>query len=74
MIRVDFLGPMSDIPSRELEAHTLYELKEILNQDETLRSWLDISAVAVNDEIIEDLSYPLSYGDKVALLPPVCGG
>ncbi|AAP76643.1 MoaD/ThiS family protein [Helicobacter sp. MIT 03-1614] len=74
MIRVDFLGPMSDIPSRELEARTLYELKEILNQDETLRSWLDISAVAVNDEIIEDLSYPLSYGDKVALLPPVCGG
>ncbi len=74
MIRVDFLGPMSDIPSRKLEAHTLYELKEILNQDETLRSWLDISAVAVNDEIIEDLSYPLSYGDKVALLPPVCGG
>lgn len=74
MIRVDFLGPMSDIPSRELEARTLYELKEILSQDETLRSWLDISAVAVNDEIIEDLSYPLSYGDKVALLPPVCGG
>ena len=74
MIRVDFLGPMSDIPSRELEARTLYELKEILNQDETLRSWLDISAVAVNDEIIEELSYPLQNGDRVALLPPVCGG
>ncbi|MCX2716523.1 MoaD/ThiS family protein [Helicobacter sp. MIT 21-1697] len=74
MIKVDFLGPMSDIPSRELEAHSLKELKEILSQDESLRSWLNISAVAVNDEIIEDLSYPLSYGDKVVLLPPVCGG
>ncbi|CUU40138.1 MULTISPECIES: MoaD/ThiS family protein [Helicobacter] len=74
MIRVEFLGPISNIPARELEAQSLAELKELLSKDTSLHSWLDISAVAVNDEIIEDLSYPLSYGDKVALLPPVCGG
>ncbi|TLE01929.1 MoaD/ThiS family protein [Helicobacter japonicus] len=74
MIKVDFLGPMSSIPSRELEANSLKELKEILKQDESLHLWLDISAVAVNDEIIEELSHPLQNGDRVALLPPVCGG
>ena len=74
MIKVGVLGPMSSIPSRELEANSLKELKEILKQDESLHLWLDISAVAVNDEIIEELSHPLQNGDRVALLPPVCGG
>lgn len=74
MVKVEFLGPMSNIPSRELEVQSLKELREILSQDETLHCWLEISAVAVNDEIIEDISYPLKSGDKVVLLPPVCGG
>ena len=74
MIKVDFLGPMSSIPSRELEANSLKELKEILKQDESLHLWLDISAVAVNDEICVEPSHPLQNGDRVALLPPVCGG
>ncbi|TLD96208.1 MoaD/ThiS family protein [Helicobacter jaachi] len=74
MISVEFLGPMSHFPAREVEASTLQELKDILSKDESLQSWLDISAVAVNDEIIKELSYPLHNGDKVLLLPPVCGG
>ncbi len=74
MVKVEFLGPMSNIPSRELEVQSLKELREILSQDETLHSWLEISAVAVNDEIIEDISYPLKSGDKVVLLTPVCVG
>nr|WP_317403622.1 MoaD/ThiS family protein [uncultured Helicobacter sp.] len=74
MVKVEFLGPMSYIPSMELEVSTLQELKEILGKDSTLQQWLEISAVAVNDEIVENLSHPLHNGDKIALLPPVCGG
>ena len=74
MIRVEFLGPISNSPARALEAQRLAELKELLSKDTSLHSWLDISAVAVNDEIIEELSHPLQNGDRVALLPPVCGG
>lgn len=74
MIQVEFLGPMSQIPTQELHAHSLQELKEILCKDESIAQWLPICAVAVNDEIIENLSHPLKSGDKVAILPPVCGG
>ncbi|BAM12085.1 molybdopterin converting factor subunit 1 MoaD [Helicobacter cinaedi PAGU611] len=74
MVKVEFLGPMSHIPPVELEANTLQELKEILSKDSALQQWLTISAVAVNDEIIESLSHPLCDGDRIALLPPVCGG
>ncbi|RDU60734.1 MoaD/ThiS family protein [Helicobacter marmotae] len=74
MIQVEFLGPMSDIPPRQLEVKNLSELKAILSQDKALSSWLEVSALAVNDEIIEDISHPLKNGDKVLLLPPVCGG
>lgn len=74
MVKVEFLGPMSHIPPVELKANTLQELKEILSKDSALQQWLEISAVAVNDEIIESLSHPLHNGDRIALLPPVCGG
>ncbi|CAM3320907.1 MoaD/ThiS family protein [Helicobacter labetoulli] len=74
MVKVEFLGPMSYIPSMELEVNTLQELKEVLGKDSALQQWLEISAVAVNDEIVENLSHPLHNGDKIALLPPVCGG
>ncbi len=74
MVRVEFLGPMSHIPPREIEAKNIEELKNVLTQDEALHSWLEITAVAVNDEVIKELSYPLKSGDKVVLLPPVCGG
>lgn len=74
MVRVEFLGPMSAFKPLDLEVSSLQELKEVLKADEKMHSWLEISAVAVNDEIIENLSHPLKNGDKVVLLPPVCGG
>lgn len=73
MVKVEFLGPIKkDI--LEVDASNLNELKEILNKDESLKEWLEISAVAINDEIISDLNHDLKDGDKVSILPPVCGG
>ncbi|HHE07470.1 MAG TPA: MoaD/ThiS family protein, partial [Chlorobaculum parvum] len=45
-----------------------------LQQDPELKPWLDNSAVAVNDTLVSGLETPLKDGDKVSLLPPVCGG
>ncbi|PKZ29344.1 molybdopterin synthase sulfur carrier subunit [Campylobacter ureolyticus] len=73
MIKVEFLGPIKK-DDLEIEASNLAELKEILNKDEGLKKWLEISAVAINDEIINSLDKELKNGDKVSILPPVCGG
>lgn len=73
MIRVEFLGPIKK-DDLEVKASNLAELKEILNKDESLKEWLEISAVAINDEIINTLNKELKNGDKVSILPPVCGG
>ena len=73
MIRVEFLGPIKK-DDLEIKASNLVELKEILNKDESLKEWLEISAVAINDEIINTLNKELKNGDKVSILPPVCGG
>ncbi|AKT90345.1 molybdopterin synthase, small subunit [Campylobacter ureolyticus RIGS 9880] len=73
MIRVEFLGPIKK-DDLEIKASNLAELKEILNKDESLKEWLEISAVAINDEIINSLDKELKNGDKVSILPPVCGG
>lgn len=73
MIRVEFLGPIKK-DALEIKASNLAELKEILNKDESLKEWLEISAVAINDEIINSLDKELKNGDKVSILPPVCGG
>ncbi|WP_171822476.1 MoaD/ThiS family protein, partial [Campylobacter jejuni] len=35
---------------------------------------LELCAVSLNDEIIFDENTKLKDGDKIALLPPVCGG
>lgn len=74
MVRVEFLGPISHISPLELEVSNIDALKERLSKEPELTTWLEISAVAVNDEIITELSYPLKSGDKITLLPPVCGG
>ncbi|EPM2759168.1 MoaD/ThiS family protein, partial [Campylobacter coli] len=58
----------------ELEVKNLKELKEILQKDESLKEWLELCAVSLNDEIIFDENTKLKDGDKIALLPPVCGG
>ena len=73
MVRVEFLGPIQK-DALALEITNLNELATILQKDEALKEWLATSAVAVNDTIVTSLEYELKDGDKVSLLPPVCGG
>lgn len=73
MIRVEFLGPIPQDPL-ELEITNLSELATILQETPEMKEWLSNSAVAVNDTLVSSLDYPLKDGDKVSMLPPVCGG
>ncbi len=73
MIKVEFLGPMGKKPL-EVEATTLQEVSDILKTDKSLDGWLSKCAVALNDTMVSDLNTPLKSGDRVTLLPPVCGG
>lgn len=73
MVKVEFLGPINK-EDLELEVKNLKELKEILQKDESLKEWLELCAVSLNDEIIFNENTKLKDGDKIALLPPVCGG
>ena len=73
MIRVEFLGPIGK-PSLELEISNLNELAAILQDDKDMSEWLENCAVAVNDTLVSSLEHTLKDGDKVSLLPPVCGG
>ncbi|MGE4511757.1 MAG: MoaD/ThiS family protein [Sulfurimonadaceae bacterium] len=73
MVTVEFLGPIQKQPLR-LEITNLNQLASILQQDEELAQWLGNSAVAVNDTLVSSLDTQLKSGDKISLLPPVCGG
>ncbi|QOY51794.1 MoaD/ThiS family protein [Candidatus Sulfurimonas baltica] len=73
MVRVEFLGPMQKEPL-ELEITNLSELANILQDDKDMQKWLENSAVAVNDTLVSSRDFSLKDGDKVSLLPPVCGG
>jgi len=73
MVRIEFLGPINKAPI-EMEAQSLAEVAALLQNDETLAPWLANSAVAVNDTLVAGLDTPLKDGDKISLLPPVCGG
>ncbi|QWU80742.1 MoaD/ThiS family protein [Campylobacter novaezeelandiae] len=73
MVKIEFLGPINK-ESIELKVSNLKELKEILKQDESLKEWLGLCAVALNDKIIFDENQVLNSGDKISLLPPVGGG
>jgi molybdopterin synthase sulfur carrier subunit len=73
MIRVEFLGPIGKAPI-EMEASTLAEVSAQLKEDSSVSSWLDKCAVAVNDTMVNDLNTSLKEGDRVSILPPVCGG
>ena len=73
MVTVDFLGPIRK-QSLELDIANLDELAKILQDDSGVSEWLDTCAVAVNDTLVSSLEVALSDGDKVSLLPPVCGG
>ncbi|HFU74771.1 MAG TPA: MoaD/ThiS family protein [Arcobacter sp.] len=73
MVKVEFLGPIN-IDPMELDVTNLIQLSQCLQENQQLAKWLESCAVAVNDVIINDKSIILKSGDKVSLLPPVCGG
>ena len=73
MITVEFLGPINK-PSLELKISNLSELAAVLQKDNEVKDWLESCAVAVNDTLVSSLEHELKDGDRVSLLPPVCGG
>lgn len=73
MVKVEFLGPINKEPMN-LDINSLNELSDILKNDPEVSNWLENSAVAVNDILVQDKTVKLNDGDKVSLLPPVCGG
>jgi molybdopterin synthase sulfur carrier subunit len=73
VIKVEFLGPIGK-NTIYVEVSTLREIASKLNDDESIAQWLSSSAVAVNDRLVKDLDIALNDGDKVSILPPVCGG
>lgn len=73
MIKVEFLGPIGE-KTLEIEATTLEDVAVYLQKIDSVSSWLDKCAVAVNDEMTNDLKKVLKSGDRVSILPPVCGG
>ena len=73
MVKIEFLGPINK-DSMDLDISNLQELSEILKNDIEVSSWLETCAVAINDTLICSKDIELKDGDKVSLLPPVCGG
>ena len=73
MVRVEFLGPIQK-EALELDINNLNELAKILQADAEVSDWLESCAVALNDTLVTSLEAPLKDGDKISLLPPVCGG
>lgn len=74
MVKVEFLGPINK-KDMLLDIKDLNELSEILKNDDTVSSWLSTCAVAINDTLIYSKeNIILKDGDKISLLPPVCGG
>ena len=73
MVKVEFLGPINK-DSMDLDIKSLEELSQILKNDKDLSLWLETCAVAINDTLICSKDIKLNDGDKVSLLPPVCGG
>ena len=73
MVKVEFLGPINK-NAMEVEIKNLNELSDILKDDTQVCTWLKTCAVAINDTLISSKDVELNDGDKVSLLPPVCGG
>ena len=73
MVKVEFLGPINK-NNMELDISNLNELSVILKNDNEISSWLETCAVAINDTLICSKDAVLKDGDKISLLPPVCGG
>ncbi len=73
MAKLEFLGPINR-EAIEVDISNLQELKILLKEDTQLQEWLGNSAVAVNDVLVASLDTPIKEGDRISLLPPVCGG
>jgi molybdopterin synthase sulfur carrier subunit len=73
VVEVEFLGPINK-DSLSLDIDNLSELSDILKDDSEVCSWLESCAVAINDTLVCSKDVKLAKGDKVSLLPPVCGG
>uniref|UniRef100_UPI0040474C7B MoaD/ThiS family protein n=1 Tax=Aliarcobacter sp. TaxID=2321116 RepID=UPI0040474C7B len=73
MVKIEFLGPINK-EDMNLDIKSLLELSEILKNDKDVSTWLETCAVAVNDTLVSSKDIELKDGDKVSLLPPVCGG
>ncbi|RXJ95714.1 molybdopterin synthase sulfur carrier subunit [Malaciobacter molluscorum] len=73
MVEVEFLGPINK-DKVTLEITNLSQLSEVLKKDSEISNWLDKCAVAVNDTLVSSKDVKLNDGDKISLLPPVCGG
>lgn len=73
MVKVEFLGPINK-EDMNLDIENLSQLSEILKKDSLVSTWLETCAVAVNDTLISSKDIVLKDGDRISLLPPVCGG
>ena len=73
MVKIEFLGPINK-EDMNLDIKSLLELSEILKNDKEVSTWLETCAVAINDTLICSKDVKLNDGDKISLLPPVCGG
>lgn len=73
MVTVEFLGPI-DKDSMNVDIKNLSELSKILKDDLQVKDWLENCAVAINDTLVTTKDIELQEGDKISLLPPVCGG
>lgn len=73
MVKIEFLGPINK-EDMTLDIKNLSELSEILKKDSDVSSWLETCAVAINDTLISSKDISLNDGDRISLLPPVCGG
>ena len=73
MVKVEFLGPINK-ENLDLDITNLTQLSEILKDDIEISSWLQTCAVAINDTLVCSKEIELKDGDKISLLPPVCGG
>jgi len=73
LVKIEFLGPIQKEPL-ELDISNLSQLATVLQEDEAMSEWLQNCAVAINDTLVASLEHSLKDGDKISLLPPVCGG
>jgi len=73
LVKIEFLGPIQK-DALELDIKNLSELATFLQDDKEMSEWLENCAVAINDTLVNSVDFELKDGDKVSLLPPVCGG